>query len=458
MSGPKVVRVVTREEIEANCRRHIKDVEEAVDAFVRVAKRLDLDDASHRAGLQNRLDELESFFKAERWIEVQKRGPQTVAFLRSETERFRTEAVAAAVEVMSKRRRLVDSARSLIAAYENSDAAIPATLAQVIAGAMDVEQRALPDLQSLVDRAFRALLSSAEPGRPNAKQTQLADRLGKGEAGVTLSEWLAARPQSSSVEDSRLDALLAEISVSMNSMSAAALFQRAARIAEESSPSRRALLTDSLILDVVEQLKTRRTADEAMARLQDARAGLAAIASPATKTIEAALSAALAAEDTTNADELVAEARAIADRESHAIIAAARRKAILSGLATLGYEIRATMETAWARDGRLIVKKPGRSDYGVELGAPADASRLQLRLVGSELPSAPRTTSRDKDEEIIWCGEFERLRVLIAAQGGGVEIERAVATGVQAVKSAAFNLADERDRTLACAERTPLRK
>jgi hypothetical protein len=458
MSGPKVVRVVTREEIEATCRRHIKDVEEAVGAFIRVAKRLNLDDASLRAGLQSRLDDLERSLKAERWMDVQKQGPKTISFLRSETERIRNEAVAAAASVMSKRRRIVDSARSLIVAYENSGTAIPANLAQVIASAMDVEQEVLPGLQSVVEQASRALMSSVEPDRPSAKLIQFADRLGKGEFGVTMNEWLAAHPQSSSIEDSRLDALLAEISVSMNSTVAVAFFQRAARIAEESLPSRRALLTDSLILDIAEQLKKQRTTDEAMARLRDARASLAAIASPATKRIEAAISAALATEDLTNLDKLVAEARAVADREAHAFNARARRKAILSGLATLGYEIRTTMETTWARDGRLIVKKPDQSDYGVELGAPADASRLQVRLVGSETPRAPRTTSRDKDEEVIWCGEFERLRALIAAQGGGVEIERALAPGVQAVKTAVFGPADEGSRTSASAERTLLRK
>jgi hypothetical protein len=116
------------------------------------------------------------------------------------------------------------------------------------------------------------------------------------------------------------------------------------------------------------------------------------------------------------------------------------------------------METAWARDGRLIVTKPGRSDYGVELGAPPDASRLQLRLVGAETPSAPRTSSRDKDEEIMWCGEFQRLRAIVIAQGGGIEIERAVVAGAQAVKSTIFGPADEEDRTYTQTDRSHLRK
>lgn len=457
MSGPKVVRVVTREEMEATCRRLIKDVEEAADAFVRVAKRLNLDDASLRAGLQNRVDELERSLKAERWRDVQKQGPQTIMFLRSETERIRSEAITAATRVMSKRRRMVDSARSLIVAYENSGTAIPANLAQVMASAMDVEQEALPELQSVVEKAFRALKSSTEPTRPSDKQIQFADRLRKGEVGVTLSEWLATCPQSSGVEDSRLDALLVEISVSMNSMVAVTFFHRAARIAEESLASRRALLTDSLTLDIAEELKRQRMADEAMARLTQALGKLAVVASPATKAIEDRLSAALAGGDSSNVDGLVLEAQVVADRETNTIIAAARRKAVLNGLATLGYEIRATMETAWAREGRLVITRPGRSDYGVELGAPADASRLQFRLVGSEAPSMPRTASRDKDEEAIWCSEFERLRALISTQGGSVELERVVAPGVQAVKSIAFGVR-EGEATLARAERTPLRK
>ncbi len=458
MSGPKIVRVITREEIEAICKRHIKDVEEAFDAFVHVAKRLDLDDAKIRAEIENRLTEFKDLFKAGRWLDVQKQGPQTVAFLQSEIERIRTEAAVAAVKVVSKRRRLVDSARSLIDAHENSGAVAPAILTQVVATAMVIEETGLTALQGAVDQAFQTLLLSAGSSHPSANRIELASRLEKGEATVTLSEWLAARPRSSIVQDSRLDALLAEIDASADPMFVAAFYQRAARIAEERLPSQRALLTDSLILEVFEQLKQQRKADEAMARLRDARARVSAIASPATSKIEAALSAALAAEDSTNVDQLVAQARAVAEREIQATVSAARRKSVLSGLATLGYEVRESMETAWARDGRLIVTKPGRSDYGVELGAPPDASRLQLRLVGAETPSAPRTSTRDKDEEIMWCGEFQRLRAIVIAQGGGIEIERAVVAGAQAVKSTSFGPADEEDRTYTQTDRTHLRK
>src|SRR5215831_7377274 len=55
---------------------------------------------------------------------------------------------------------------------------------------------------------------------------------------------------------------------------------------------------------------------------------------------------------------------------------------------------------------RLVIRKPDATDYGVELGAPPDMSRLQVRLVGSARPS--RNVQRDRDMETTWCSEFSR--------------------------------------------------
>ncbi|WP_295137698.1 hypothetical protein [uncultured Reyranella sp.] len=96
------------------------------------------------------------------------------------------------------------------------------------------------------------------------------------------------------------------------------------------------------------------------------------------------------------------------------------------------------MATAWAREGRLVVRKPGSPDYGVELAAPADVARLQVRLVGAQTPAEPRSTARDRDQEAAWCSDFGELQKAVAQAGGGVEIERALGVGAQAVKTVAF--------------------
>ena len=121
------------------------------------------------------------------------------------------------------------------------------------------------------------------------------------------------------------------------------------------------------------------------------------------------------------------------------LAAVSRRRAVLQGLAQLGYEVRESMQTGWVRDGHIVVTKPNASDYGVELASPPDASRLQVRLVGSDQPSAARNASRDRDMETLWCGEFSRLRDLLMSQGTELIVERALEPGIQTVKTVALH-------------------
>ena len=71
-------------------------------------------------------------------------------------------------------------------------------------------------------------------------------------------------------------------------------------------------------------------------------------------------------------------------------------------------------------------------------------ARLQVRLVGSDRPLLLRDTQRDRDMETIWCSEFGRLQKLVTGCGGEVVVERAVAVGVEPVKTVTF-IDSERD-------------
>ena len=54
---------------------------------------------------------------------------------------------------------------------------------------------------------------------------------------------------------------------------------------------------------------------------------------------------------------------------------------------------------------------------------------LQVRAVAFGNSTETRETSRDRDIETIWCGEFERLQSLIAKDGGHLAIEQARPVG-----------------------------
>lgn len=437
MSGPKVVRIVTREEIEAICRGHLRDVETAIASVTQVATRLERLDGTVADELARQRQTLAALFQAENWMEVQKRAPAIVASLQAYTDRIRAEAVAAAAAERAKGRRLAEGARTLIAALEKAGQSVSPALRAAVRDAVTADPDALAAIETELNGAMRQLASvTAPPDQATPAARAMAERLGAGLEGQSLGAWLTRAPLPDP-RDARLDAVLAELRVVADAGTLLAFERRAGAIAEQAG-DQRALLTDSLILEASRLAAQRRAAEQMGFRLQQARAALAPLADDAGAALVARIDAALASSDTSASDALCAEATAHVEQATAAFAAQARREAVLSGLSALGYEIRGGMATAWASDGRIVVRKPGTQDYGVELGAPGDAARLQVRLVGSDRPSTARTAERDRDQEVGWCSEFEALQARVAAAGGHLVIERAVGVGVQPVKTVAF--------------------
>src|SRR5262249_8978630 len=114
--------------------------------------------------------------------------------------------------------------------------------------------------------------------------------------------------------------------------------------------------------------------------------------------------------------------------------AAARRRAVLQGLASLGYEVNEGMATAWVQGGRVVLRKATNPDYGVELTGGTRSDRLQVRAVGFGTPQMVRNAARDRDIETAWCGDFGKLQALLAGGGGRLEIETASPPGAVPIK------------------------
>ena len=94
-----------------------------------------------------------------------------------------------------------------------------------------------------------------------------------------------------------------------------------------------------------------------------------------------------------------------------------------------GYEVSEGMATAWVNGGRVVLRKAANPGYGVELSGGSKSDLLQVRAVAFGNSTETRDTSRDRDIETIWCGEFERLQSLIAKDGGHLAIEHARPVG-----------------------------
>jgi hypothetical protein len=436
MSGPKVVRIVTLEEIQAICRGLMRSFELAAAHLLQQARRYDWPRAALEKDIASRRETLTALFNQGRWLDFQKLAPAMTDYLVAEETSIKAQTQAAAEVARSKRRHLIDSARSLMIILESAGRPILQALRAIPREALQADDQQLASLQAIISQVIQQeTLQGA--GRPLlAEDTALARRLGVGEKGQTVTEWLAARQVAApDAASARLDALLAEIEANEDANVTMGFVARAAAIAGEESEQRRALLTDSLILDAAASARRRHELEAKLNKLRATEASLEGLASAQALLMASTIAKALQARDASGIDQLIADGASLVDSETRDLAAVSRRRAILNGLASLGYEVREGMTTSWVRDGRIMLRKPGTPDYGVELGAPADAARLQIRLVGSDRPSTPRSKQRDQDQETIWCSEFGKLQELIAKSSGELIIERAQAVGAVAVKT-----------------------
>lgn len=86
MSGPKVVRIVTREEILALCEGHLARVDAAMAEWLRIGRRNDCRlGRRHRPGRRAN-GAAARLLRADRFMDLQKQAPQEIAFLHQDMQ------------------------------------------------------------------------------------------------------------------------------------------------------------------------------------------------------------------------------------------------------------------------------------------------------------------------------------------------------------------------------------
>jgi hypothetical protein len=447
MSGPKVVRIVTREELQAIGRADLRKTENAIESLVKIAKRHDEYSDALAKELANRHAALVALFEKDEWRELKSQSAMLAGFLNGEKDRIRLHAISNAKLTRSKRSHMRDAALSMISLYEAAGIKAPADLHHTVSTVELADEKDLALFQTMLNAAFKGLNSATKETCSSDKQSELAAMMGAGEKGMSFPEWLASNPQETiRSEDARLTSLMAEIEALDDAETVRQFMGLTHAIDMETSTNRRALLTDSLALELGAHCRLRREKEEVVAMLGDIRSSLLGFESQVAGKFADRVALEMVNFNLDRGKALLAEAKSALESETKAFEATARRRAILEGLSNLGYEVKEQMATAWVKDGRIVVSKPGSTDYGVEIGAPMDASKMQVRLVGSDRPTSPRDTRRDADMETIWCSEFTEMKARLAEAGTDVVIERALGVGVQPVKTISFAADQSREQ------------
>ncbi|KER66001.1 hypothetical protein HR51_40810 [Burkholderia cepacia] len=424
MSGPKVVRIVTREEIVAICEGHLQRLDQAIATWIAEGRRTGTLSDEEIAATRARREALAALIAADAFMELQKKVPDEMAFLKADLVRRQQVAVEQAEQAAKRRRQGRHGATTLLRALEAKGIEMPAELR----GQLDRLRSGdlLEHADALLAQGF-ALLTPAAGRTLNDAQRALANRLMPAEQSADFETWKAAqRAASRDPSIDRLDRQIGEARVFLDPQAVAGFSSRLDALEDEVNDARKSLLLDSLILDLSSAIEAARARRAAIAALEELTAEIRACNTADTANfVERArqcdidTSPDVVAELTRTGQDLIAQVRQQQAAE-------ARRNAILNGLARLGYEVHEGMTTAWAKDGRVVVKKPSLPDYGVEVGGQAQAGRLQVRAVSLV---ANRDVARDKDVETLWCGEFGRLQALLAQHGDDLLIERAMGVG-----------------------------
>ncbi|WP_375779083.1 hypothetical protein ACE103_08620 [Bradyrhizobium sp. ma5] len=421
ISGPKAFRIVTRAEVIAICHRNLARLDATIESWTTAGRRNGTIEQKDIEKVIARRYELRRQLNADRFVELQKQVAAEIGFLQVDSERHVERAAEIAARSKHDLRRSKAAAEALVQRLQALKVEIPADIRSELSGSARSSER----LEATMARAFLLVPSQALDTSPD-RQRALADRLGAGERRETLQEWLSR--QHREMEDpalARVDAVLGELrGLGIDSSP----FSDRVALLEAESPARRSLVADSLLLDLAVAVKDGRARVRLANELRQRRAELSVMKSTEAASLRSEIEETLSSPSASNGQELVKRADCLIEEEFKAMAAEERRR-VLEGLASLGYEVSEGMATAWVDNGQIVLRKAANPDYGVELLGGSRSDLLQVRAVGIGSSAEIRDQNRDRDMETIWCGEFDRLKALVAKAGGNVVMEFARPVG-----------------------------
>lgn len=431
MSGPKVIRIVTREEIISICQRLLARLDTAIAEWQRTGERNEMLTDADRTAVAGYREKWRAALSNEQFPELQKGVPDLITWLNADLQRRFDIKLSEETKRQRARRHLEGAAEMLLRRLEAKSTEVPPDVLATLKRAGSESN--VEKLSAAVSKGL-GLLAADKKDELTVRQLALLEQLRSGAKTTTLQEWLGQQPDETE-EDKRISQIerhVQEIRM-VDGDEAATIYQnRISTLRRETDAKRRLLLLDSLIVECAEGVRRARDLAGARAELQAVRAEVSTIGASSLNVLLDRIDRQLEGGDSLAIRDLTKEAKSALDTEVASRVAALRRESVLRGLAALGYEVREGMATAWTKNGRVVLRRPANHDYGVELAGGGEAAKIQMRVVTSN--GSARTTTRDHDAETIWCGDVDKLRQALSLAGADFAIEKALPIGATPLK------------------------
>ncbi len=300
MSGPKVVRVITKQETMAICRGRIHALRDELNEWRKFAARHDALSRDEEKEIEDRFCSITQLFELEQFKAVQNQCTTEIAFLKQDTHRIREQAIAEAEKKRSLRRSLQYSAETLIRTFEASGRLIPNELKKIATSATTAPENELSSMGSMLNQILTEYtLSIHDNNSMTPLQKELAKHLTEEEKLQTLAEWKIDHDKNCNSKDTdrRLDKLLAEIEVLESKEVSQHFLGRIAIITQDFDLNRRSLLIDSMVLDLVAHSKTQKEKEKSIASMREIRSKLRSFTSKSATDLDALITKAIDTQD-----------------------------------------------------------------------------------------------------------------------------------------------------------------
>jgi len=430
MSGPKVVRVVTREERIENCEGLLAQLDAVTRALKADAARLDDSEGEELARSTIRRDALLELVRTDNFDQADVQIRQEISFISSK----RSEAIERAASAVAVARRQLSSQRhAATTLLKELERRAPEAHAELAAGLRKIASQAGMNInaESMLAKAMLALSPAAPTADLSEEQQVLARSLqATQDRDSGGNGWQSLAAQDKRIVD--LQHRLAQIDVLQSSEATVAFSQRLDALELEADGPVRNMKLDALVIEVATAVDGLRRLSGLVGAAQAALAEIEVLGSlTELASVRKALEAAIADPDEMRLTKVTTDATRAVGLARAARAAMSRRKAVLAGLATLGYQVNDNMATAWVDEGRVVLRKTDADAHGLEIASAPDAHRLQVRAVAF---SSGLAAAANLAAETAWCGDFSLLQEHLRQDAGDLAIERALPVGVVPLK------------------------
>ncbi|MGH1484708.1 MAG: hypothetical protein ACRBCI_00730 [Cellvibrionaceae bacterium] len=438
MSGPKVVRIITEEEKMAICETQVALLSAAIQSLFHYLESHGKEDEKLEVKLRGKLEHYKKLATPDKYREIPRIIERELDYISSELNRLQDKALEEAKSRRRRIRHLSESIETLQMLTSGSD--IDPSILLKHSQLCEKNDAELSEIEQKVSSGLSELSSQCMKEQADinltAEQKEIQDRLVSAENEVSVSEWklISAALDKGGNKSNRIDIVMAELDEMDFPESRKIEYQNQLdSIYEEKSNQQRALLLDSLVINLAKESKKYKQVRKIRHDLSMIKAQVDILNGEKATQLSQQIDKALKSSSIDVLEKMLEAATGKVAEITTALSVEKGRGALLKALESLGYKLIEGMETAVVENGRLVVKKPAEEVYGVEVHPIAAAGKFQLRLV-SGLPNSERSTKNDAAEEERWCDDLVKIRKSLAKSGIDLEIEKALDPGTAAVR------------------------